>query len=102
VTPQGRWENEPGYSLFALAAQIAALYLAGEIAEKIGESAQGTYLKETADWWNASLERWTYVQDNELARQLEIDGYYASIVTENSPSKGKASGPAGLSLATKA
>ena len=37
------------------------------------------YLRETADNWNANLERWTYVTGTELARQLGVEGYYVRI-----------------------
>ena len=37
VTPQDRWEEEPGYSPFTLAVEIAALLVAAELAEHAGE-----------------------------------------------------------------
>jgi glucoamylase len=37
------------------------------------------YPRQTADIWNANIERWTYVTDTDLARRFEIDGYYVRI-----------------------
>lgn len=79
VTPQDRWEEDPGYSPFTLAVEIAALLAAAELAEAQGEEAVADYLRETADAWNASIERWTYVEGTALARQLGVDGYYVRI-----------------------
>ena len=68
VSPQDRWEEDPGYSPFTLAAEIAALLVAAELADANRRStAAAAYLRETADAWNASIERWMYVADTDLA-----------------------------------
>jgi glucoamylase len=67
VTQQDRWEEDPGYSPFTLAVEIAALLAAADLADLKGEMALAAYLRETADAWNASIERWTYVTDTDLA-----------------------------------
>ena len=36
------------------------------------------YLRETADAWNASIERWLYVEGTELAQLHGVDGYYVA------------------------
>ncbi|RJP19915.1 MAG: glucan 1,4-alpha-glucosidase [Candidatus Abyssobacteria bacterium SURF_5] len=72
-----RWEEEGGYSPLTLAIRVAALLAAADFAEINSEPVIAAYLRETADWWNANLERWTYVKDDELARQSEVSGYYA-------------------------
>jgi glucoamylase len=36
-------------------------------------------LRETADAWNASIERWLYVAGTELAEQHGVDGYYVRV-----------------------
>jgi glucoamylase len=79
VTQQDRWEEDPGYSPFTLAAEIAALLAAADLAEAYDEPRVATYLRETADAWNASIERWIYVSDTELARQVGVDGYYVRV-----------------------
>ncbi|MEP7216054.1 MAG: glucan 1,4-alpha-glucosidase [Anaerolineaceae bacterium] len=82
VTQQDRWEEDPGYSPFTLAVEIAALVTAADFADRAGANEQATYLRETADLWNASIERWTYASGSDLARSLGIDGYYVRIAPE--------------------
>lgn len=79
VTQQDRWEEDPGYSPFTLAVEIAAVLAAADLADLAGEPDMATYLRETADAWNASIESWTYVTGTELARQLDVEGYYVRI-----------------------
>ena len=79
VTQQDRWEEDPGYSPFTLAAEIVALLAAAELAELNDEPSVAAYLRETADNWNANIERWMYVTDTELARQIGVEGYYVRI-----------------------
>jgi glucoamylase len=79
VTPQDRWEEDPGYSPFTLAAEIAALLVAAELAEIHHESEIAAYLRETADVWNDNIEHWMYVSGTDLARQVGVDGYYVRI-----------------------
>jgi len=79
VTQQDRWEEDPGYSPFTLAVEIAALLVAAELAVAHGELALARYLRETADAWNASIDRWIYVTDTDWARQIGVDGYYVRI-----------------------
>jgi glucoamylase len=79
VTSQDRWEEDGGYSPFTLAAEIAALLAAADLTDHHGNTDEATYLRETADIWNDSIERWTYVTDNDLARQHGVEGYYVRI-----------------------
>jgi len=79
VTQQDRWEEDGGYSPFTLAVEIAALLAAADLAELNGEGAVAPYLRDTADIWNANIERWTYAEDTDLSRRLGIRGYYVRI-----------------------
>ena len=79
VALQDRWEEDPGYSPFTLAVTISALLVAADIAEAHKETAFADYLRETADCWNDSIERWTYVTDTDLANQVGVEGYYVRI-----------------------
>jgi glucoamylase len=79
VTPQDRWEEDPGYSPFTLGVEVAALLAAADMAEQAGESRVAAYLRETADCWNENIERWTYVSGTDLATRLGVDGYYVRI-----------------------
>jgi glucoamylase len=79
VTTQDRWEEDPGYSPFTLAVEIAALLAAADLADLNGEAPIGVYLRETADTWNSSIERWVYATGTDLAGQIGVDGYYVRI-----------------------
>jgi len=79
VTPQDRWEEDPGYSPFTLSVEIAALLAAADLAELYNDSSAAKLLRETADMWNAHIEEWTYVRNTELAKQIGVDGYYVRI-----------------------
>jgi glucoamylase len=79
VTQQDRWEEDPGYSPFTLAAEIAALLAAADLAEVKNEPGLAVFLRETADAWNSSMERWIYVRGTEIAKQVGVDGYYVRI-----------------------
>jgi glucoamylase len=79
VTQQDRWEEDPGYSPFTLAVEIAALLTAAEIAEIFNEDDIAHYLQETADSWNENIENWTYITGTEVARNAGVDGYYVRI-----------------------
>ena len=79
VSPQDRWEEDPGYSPFTLGAEIAALLVAADDAEANGEPAAAVYLRETADTWFASLDDWMYVTGTDLARRCGVEGYYVRV-----------------------
>jgi glucoamylase len=79
VSPQDRWEEDPGLSPFTLAVEIAALLAAADHAEVNGEGSIALYLRETADAWNDGIERWIYVSDTDLARAHGVRGYYVRI-----------------------
>jgi glucoamylase len=79
VSPQDRWEEDPGLSPFTLAVEIAALLAAADQAEANGEASIAGYLRETADEWNDGIDRWTYVSDTELAHRVGVAGYYVRI-----------------------
>jgi glucoamylase len=92
VTQQDRWEEDPGYSPFTLAAEIAALLCAADQAEGQGETQIAGYLRETADTWNDGIDRWIYVRGSDLARTAGVEGYYVRI---SPPDVAEASSPAG-------
>jgi glucoamylase len=79
VTPQDRWEEDAGYAPFTLAAEVAALLAAAEMAEEAAEPDVAGYLRETADAWNDAIDRWIYVRDTELARRTGVEGYYVRV-----------------------
>jgi glucoamylase len=84
VSPQDRWEEDPGYSPFTISAEIAALLAAADLAELNHEAGIAVYLRETADVWNASIERWIYMSDSDWCRQFSVGGYYVRITSIDS------------------
>ncbi|HEV2637045.1 MAG TPA: carbohydrate-binding protein [Actinocrinis sp.] len=59
-TPMERWEENSGYSPSTIAAEIAGLYLASQIASADGQSADATTFADDANSWAAQVENWTY------------------------------------------
>ena len=85
VTQQERWEEKAGYSPATIAAQIAGLVCAAEIAKHNGDgtSAQ-TYLR-TADDWACNIENWTVTTTGKYG-----DGnYYLRLTQKGSPNAGE-------------
>ncbi|HEY2908679.1 MAG TPA: glycoside hydrolase family 15 protein, partial [Gemmataceae bacterium] len=76
ATPEDRWEHDGGFSPFTLAAEINALLAAADLAERCGDCKLAKFLRETADLWNAGIERWSYRSGTALAGRLGIAGYY--------------------------
>ncbi len=80
ATPADRWEEEAGLTPYTLGATIAALLAAAEQADDCAETELARRLCETADSWNASIERWLYVEGTVLARKVGVRGYYVRLV----------------------
>ncbi len=66
VTQQERWEENAGYSPSTLAAVIAGLVCAADIARAYHASELGAFLEEYADWIEAHLDEWTTTDDGIL------------------------------------
>jgi glucoamylase len=79
VTQQDRWEENPGYSPYTMAVQIAALLAAADFAEQRQNGKLAEFLRVTADAWNDSIDEWTYVSGSDLARAHGVTGYYVRI-----------------------
>jgi glucoamylase len=79
VSPQDRWEEDPGYSPFTVGAEIAALLAAADMAELNHEASIATYLREIADVWHMSIDRWMYVSGTDWCKKFTVDGYYVRI-----------------------
>jgi len=82
-TDQDRWEEKPGYSPSTLAAEIAGLVCAAEIARVNGDKASANAYLETADKWVENIERWTVTGSGHTAR-----GYYLRITENEDPNDG--------------
>jgi glucoamylase len=84
-TPQERWEEEAGFSPSTIAAEIAGLVCAAEIARKNGDEASATIYLATADDWARNVERWTATTTGKYG-----DGnYYLRITQNGEPDKGE-------------
>jgi glucoamylase len=59
VTGAERWEEHPGYSPAAIAAEIAGLVAAGKLASAAGDSARANLYFATADDYQRNVKRWT-------------------------------------------
>ena len=79
VSPQDRWEEDPGYTPFTVAAEIAALLTAAELADLNHDASVATHLREIADVWNDSIERWMYMSATDWCHRFNVDGYYVRI-----------------------
>jgi glucoamylase len=79
VSPEDRWEEDPGYSPFTIGAEIAALLVAADDAETNGRAVTAKYLRETADTWYLSIDDWMYVTGTALATKCGVEGYYVRV-----------------------
>ncbi len=82
ATNQDRWEENSGINLFTLAVAISALVEAAEFLE--GDAR--VFALRLADYWNARLESWTFVEDTALTKQFGISGYYIRTLPLGAPS----------------
>jgi glucoamylase len=83
VTGQDRWEENGGYSPFSMAVEISALLIAAEFAERANEPDLAEVLRHTADSWNDAIDRWTYVTDTRIAKEVGVEGYYVRIAPDD-------------------
>ena len=68
---QDRWEESAGLSPFTVAAEVAALLIAADAAERHAEPGLADYLRDTADAWNDNVDQCLYVRGTSLARHGE-------------------------------
>jgi len=88
MTQQDRWEEVPGYSPSTIAAEIAGLICAGEIARKNGAADDATRYVQTADDWSAHLEDWLVTTTGHLGSGPGTPGYYMRIDNNTDPNDG--------------
>jgi len=82
VTPEDRWEEDPGYTPFTLAAEIAGLLAAADMAEVVGEPLiVAEYMRDVADTWYFQIDSWLYAKDTDWSKQLGVRGYYQRIAS---------------------
>jgi glucoamylase len=101
ATPQERWENQSGYSPGTIAAEIAGLVCAADLARANGDEASAQRYLTSADEWRANVKAWTLTtngpySDKPYFLRLTKDGQ------PNSPTKYDIgdSGPTGVDQRT--
>lgn len=82
-TDQDRWEEKSGYSPSSIAAQIAGLVCAAEIAKANRDDVSAKRYLDTADNWAANVERWTVTKPDGAT------GYYLRITVNDNPNDGE-------------
>jgi glucoamylase len=78
-TEQDRWEEKSGYSPSSLAAQIAGLVCAAEIAKANRDAVSAKRYLDTADKWAQHVERWTVTKPDGAS------GHYLRITANDNP-----------------
>jgi glucoamylase len=85
MTQEERWEEVPGYSPSTIAAEIAGLVCAADIAAKNGATQDSQRYLRTADDWAANLEKWLVTTSGHLASSDDPGGYYIRIDNNTDP-----------------
>ena len=80
-TPQERWENQGGWSPATIAAEIAGLVCAADIAKTNGDQASAKRYLSTADNWQQNVEERTVTTNGPLADHP----YYLRITKDGNP-----------------
>jgi glucan 1,4-alpha-glucosidase len=78
ATPQERWEEEGGFSPSTIAAEIAGLVVAADIARANGDAASAALYTGVADDWQRKVADWTFTTTGPLG-----DGKYFERVDDN-------------------
>jgi glucoamylase len=84
ATPQERWEEETGYSPSTIAAEIAGLVCAAEIARLNSDPESEKKYLAVADDWAAKIENWTVTTNGSYA-----DRYFVRITQHGKPNDGE-------------
>ncbi|CAN5786492.1 glycoside hydrolase family 15 protein [soil metagenome] len=84
VTEQERWEEQDGYSPSTIAAEIAGLVCAADIARSNGDGASARKYLRTADRWRQKIEEWTVTTNGPLADHP----YYLRLTKDGRPNAG--------------
>lgn len=85
VTQQDRWEEKPGYSPATIAAEIAGLVCAAEIAKQNGDGGSARTYLATADDWARQVESWTATTNGRYSN----GSYYLRLTQKGKPNQGE-------------
>jgi len=83
-TPEERWEEAGGFSPSTIAAEIAGLVTAADVAQRNGDGASAGRYLATADSWRQQVDGWTYTTSGHLPGGQ----YYERIDDDGSPDDG--------------
>lgn len=83
-TDQERWENVGGWSPATIAAEIAGLVTAADIARKNGATGRADRYLAVADQWQGNLETWTLTRNGPLSPEP----YYLRITDNGDANSG--------------
>jgi glucoamylase len=82
-TGEERWEENGGYSPSTIAAEIAGLVCAADIARMNGDGASQTLYDNAADYWQAMVQNWTFTNTGPLG-----GNYFERIDSDSNPNDG--------------
>jgi glucoamylase len=83
-TPQERWENQSGWSPATIAAEIAGLVCAADIARANGDNGSAAQYLATADNWQKKVDSWTVTTNGPYSPRP----YYLRLTKDGQPDKG--------------
>jgi glucoamylase len=83
-TPNERWENQDGYSPNTIAAEIAGLVCAADVARRNGAAEKATTYEQTADAWRNGVDNWTATANGPYSPRP----YYVRITKDAKPNSG--------------
>ncbi|MGC2268288.1 MAG: glucan 1,4-alpha-glucosidase, partial [Candidatus Acidiferrales bacterium] len=88
MTEEERWEEIPGYSPSTMAAEIAGLICAADIARKNDANDDAQRYTKTADDWAANIEKILVTTTGHLGGALASQGYYIRMDNNTDPNDG--------------
>ena len=88
-TQEERWEEVQGYSPSTIAAEIAGLVCAADIARKNGAKEDAEHYLRMADEWAGNLEKWMVTTTGHLGTPGAGTGYYIRINNTTDPNDGE-------------
>jgi glucoamylase len=83
-TPNERWENQDGYSPNTIAAEIAGLVCAADVARRNGAPEKAATYERTADAWRNGVNAWTATTNGPYSPKP----YYLRITKDGNPDAG--------------
>jgi glucoamylase len=82
-TKQERWENQSGWSPATIAAEIAGLVCAADLARQAGDLSGSTRYLAVADAWTRSVQAWTATTNGPYAPRP----YYLRLTKDRAPDR---------------